>query len=176
MRARYDDAVTDTNPTQTATRRRRVTHLALRVIDTFVGVGAFAAGVFALVATPPTILREVQWPWLVFVWAGLLILGGASLAFGRITGVWLFETAGIAAGAFGLAIYIVVVSTAIPREPGVIVATILLFLGLLLMGRRYVELQEFTSEWGRLGPVERLQDALRMRHRRITQPPRHGRR
>jgi hypothetical protein len=158
--------VTDTNPTHIATRRRRITNAALRVIDTAVGIAAFAAGVFALVATPPTILREVQWPWLVFVWAGLLILGGAALAFGRITGIWLFETTGIAAAAFGLAIYVVVVSTAIPREPGVLVATVLLFLGLLLMGRRYVELQEFTSEWGRLGPVERMQEALRVRHRR----------
>lgn len=151
-----------------ARRRRKVADVTLEVIDVGVGVFAFAMGIFALNATPPSILREVQWPPLVWLWALLLIVGGLGLAVGRLAGIWLAQTSGIAAASFGLAIYIVVVSSAAASELGVLVAVGGLAIALALMIRRYVDLQEFTSEWGRLSPVERWRQALKLRTTRVT--------
>jgi hypothetical protein len=160
------DAIEIQSNAHRARRRRAVLEVMLRVIDVAVGLLAFAGGIFALVATPPSVIREVQWPPLVWVWGGLLIVGGFGIMGGRITGVWLAETSGISAAAFGMLIYLVVVSSAIKSELGIVVAATIIGIALLLMLRRYIELQEFTAEWGRLTFSERMRRALAARTNR----------
>lgn len=144
-------------------RRRAVLDALLKAIDVTVGLVALVAGVFALAAVPPSIVREVSLPFLVILWGVLLIVGGFSSALGRLTGIWLLETAGIMGAASGTLIYLVVVSTAIRDELGVVVAVCLILIALLAMTRRYVELQIFLSEPDGRGLLARLQSILRIR-------------
>lgn len=149
--------------TEIRSRRKEILEGLLRAIDVTVGMLAMVAGIFALAATPPTILREVTIPQLVWLWGGLLIVGGFAAALGRIIGLWIFETSGIAAMAFGTAIYAVVLSQVIHDELGVIVAAALITIALLLMARRYVQLQIFTSEPDERGWLSRVVTVLTRR-------------
>lgn len=144
-------------------RRRAILDGTLKAIDVAVGLVALVAGVFALVAAPPSIVREVSLPFLVTLWGVLLILGGFSSALGRLTGIWILETAGIMGAASGSLIYLAVVSTAIASALGVAVAVCLILIGLLAMVRRYVELQIFLSEPDERGLIARIQNLLRTR-------------
>lgn len=154
--------LTHEQPTPNA-RRRAVLDALLRAIDTSVGLVALVAGVFALVAAPPSIVREVSLPFFVVLWGVLLIAGGFSSALGRLTGIWILETAGIAAAATGALIYLAVISTAIASSLGVAVAACLILIALLAMVRRYVELQIFLSEPGERGLINRIQSLLHIR-------------
>lgn len=144
-------------------RRRAILDGMLKGIDVTVGLVALVAGVFALVAAPPSIVREVSLPFLVTLWGVLLIAGGFSSALGRLTGLLILETAGIVGAAFGALIYLVVVSTAIADALGVAVAVCLILIALLSMVRRYVELQIFLSEPGKRGLFRHLRHFLRGR-------------
>lgn len=156
--------VTDTRERPTPnSRRRALLDGILKTIDVTVGLVALVAGVFALIASPPTIVREVSLPFLVVLWGVLLIAGGFSSALGRLTGVWILETAGIAGAASGALIYLAVVSTAIRDELGVVVAVCLILIALLAMVRRYVELQIFLSEPNEPGVLNRLLGLLKIR-------------
>lgn len=128
-----------------ATRRRAFTVRVLAAIDVLIGVVSILAGLLALLAPPPSVLREVQMPALIWVWGGLLIVGGTSLSFGRIVDRWIFQTSGIAAMIPGAGIYLVVLLSASRIELGVLVAAGVILIAVLLLLRRYLELQEFTA-------------------------------
>lgn len=132
-------------PRMIPTRRRVILDAMLKVIDVVVGIAAIVGGVFTFVATPPTVLREVSLPVLIVLWGVLLILGGFLMTLGRLTGIWIFETTGLAGATFGAAIYLAVVSSVIDTELGVVVACSLILIAMLFMLRRYVELQIFTA-------------------------------
>lgn len=141
-----DDVTTATHATiARATRRHAFTVRALAVIDVMIGVVSVLAGLVALFAPPPSVLREVQVPFLIWVWAVLLIVGGSSLAFGRVVDRWVFQTSGIAAMIPGAFIYFVVLLTGFRIDLGVLVACGVILIAVLLLYRRYLELQEFTS-------------------------------
>lgn len=144
-------------------RRRAVLDGLIKCIDVSVGIIALIAGVFALVAAPPSIVREVSLPFFVVLWGVLLIAGGFSSALGRLTGIWILETAGIMGAATGALIYLAVVATAITTELGVAVAVCLILVALLALIRRYIELQIFLSEPTDVGLVARLRGLLRIR-------------
>lgn len=145
------------------THRRELLHSILKFIDIAVGITAIVGGVFAIAATPPTVMREVSVPLLVWIWGGLLIIGGFGGALGRITGIWLLETTGIVAMGAGTLIYIAVVGSLVPDQMGLVVAITLFVVALLSMVRRYVELQIFLSEPDEPGFVSRLHAAFRLR-------------
>lgn len=143
-------------------RRRRLLAVE-KGLDVAVAIVAIFAGLAALVFTPATVMREVTIPMLIIAWSGFLILGGLASALGRLTGVWIFETAGIVSMGVGALIYLTVLLGVTPRDPGVLFGCGLILIAVLLMARRYVGLQLFLSEPGERGPLDRLADALRVR-------------
>lgn len=147
----------------TNSKRRVVLDAILKAIDVTVAFVALGCGVIVFLAPPPTILREVSLPQLIALWGVFLIVGGFCGSVGRLTGIWLLETSGIALMGTGIAIYLAVVSTAIVRELGVAVATGLILVALLTMAKRYVELQAFLSEPGDVSLIARLRALLRIR-------------
>lgn len=148
-------------------RRQAFLDWATKAVDILIGTTVFAGGVFAFIAAPPTILREVQIPALVPLWAGLLLLGGLS-AVGRVTGVWIIEVTGLAAGFFGAAGYFVVVVAVIQDEFGVAVASALIFVSMLCQLRRWLELQKFTHEEDIQGFIPMVRDLVRRRTSHTT--------
>lgn len=126
-------------------RRHAFTVRALAVIDVAIGVVSVLAGLVAFMAPPPSVLREVPIPALIWLWAGLLVIGGTSLAFGRLVDRWIFQTSGIAAMIPGAGIYLVVLLRTSALDLGVLCAAGLILLSMLFMARRYVELQAFTA-------------------------------
>jgi hypothetical protein len=128
-----------------------------------VGLAVLASGVFAIVATPPSVTATISLPLFVALWGGLLIAGGFSSALGRLTGIWILETTGIAAAGFGALIYLVIVSSLLVNSLDAAVAITLILVALLALLRRYVELQMLLSEPGQRGFIVRLQALLRVR-------------
>lgn len=142
------------------TRRRAVLEMLLKIVDIFVGLAVLTGGIFALVATPPSVAHEVELPMFVTLWAMLLIVGGFSAALGRLTGIWILETAGIASSAFGALIYLAIVSKLLLTDLGVGLAVFLILVALLALIRRYLVLQIFLSEPGDTGFFVRLRKLL----------------
>lgn len=132
--------------TERRSRRKQILEGLLRAIDVTVGLVAIVAGIFALAATPPTILREVTLPGLIAYWGLMLLVGGVLMSVGRLLGYWLPQTGGIVLMAGGTAIYAIVIGQVIHNEVGVVVAFTIIVIAGLLMLRRYIELQTFTWE------------------------------
>lgn len=151
-------------------RRHAMLGCILKAIDITVGLVSVVAGVFALVAAPPSVVREVSLPFLVVLWGALLIAGGLSSALGRLTGIWILETAGIISATSGTLIYLVVVSTAIGATLGAAVVASFILIALLAMARRYIELQIFLSEPKERGLIAHIQSLLRLRTAPSLQP------
>lgn len=146
QRGYHEPVTTATHATiAKAARRQAFTVRALATIDVTIGVAGVLAGLAALLAPPQSVLREVQMPLLIWVWGCLLIVGGSSLAFGRVVDRWVFQTSGIAAMIPGAGIYMVVLLSAARLDLGVLVACGLILIAVLLLLRRYLELQEFTA-------------------------------
>lgn len=139
---RYHERVTtyDVRP-----RRQAFTVRALATIDVAIGVVSVLAGLVAFMAPPPSIVREIPIPALIWLWASLLVIGGTSLAFGRLVDRWIFQTSGIAAMIPGAGIYLVVLLRSSALDIGVLCAAGLILLAMLFMARRYLELQAFTA-------------------------------
>lgn len=77
---------------------------ALSVIYFFVYLAVTVMGV-AVVVDPPRIVHSSIGPLLLFVWAGLLILGGGIGVTTVLQGAWWLERAGAIACMFAMAIY-----------------------------------------------------------------------
>lgn len=146
-----------------AKQSRRAKERVLQVIDISVGLVVMVSGLFALFATPLSVLQEVQVFWLVWLWGGLLVFGGFLTALGRLTGIWILETTGLGQSIFGVAIYAVVVSALIANAIGVVVAVALIGAALLMLIRRYVELSLFLNVGAPRGVLGRLDAAMRRR-------------
>lgn len=149
--------------TMEAKHSRRLKERVLQVIDISVGVVVMISGLFALFATPLSVVQEVQIPWLVWLWGGLLVFGGFLTALGRLTGIWILETTGLGQAIFGVAIYAVVISALIADAIGVVVAVSLIGAALMLLIRRYVELSLFLNVGPSKGVLVRLDAAMRRR-------------
>lgn len=144
--------------------RRRLKEAAIRVIDIVTYAAVFAGGWFALHFTPDSALMLLaDWPWVIVLWAVLLIVGGALGFVGRLSRVWAIEVPGTGAGIAGALIYSVVLANEASQNPTAHMANALVIIATLTLLRRYIELQIFTSEPGEKSFAERLANALRRR-------------
>ncbi|QJU54320.1 hypothetical protein SCB71_14335 [Herbiconiux sp. KACC 21604] len=145
------------------TKRRRLEAL-IRIIDIIVYGAVFLGGVYALIFTPNTVTTELAgWEWLVPVWSGFLLVGGALGFVGRVSRYWILETPADVAAVVGILIYFVVLGRTAFTSVTAAVASVLVFIAMLMMLRRYVELQIFGSDPSHKDFQSRLADALRRR-------------
>lgn len=130
----------------------RVRHLyegLIRIIDLVVYVAVFIGGVYALIGTPNSVVDELfGWEWVIVLWAGLLLVGGSAGFMGRLTRWWMIEVPATVLAAFGILIYFIVLGRFATASITSAVATTLVCVAMLLMVRRYAELQIFASEPG----------------------------
>lgn len=135
----------------------------IRVIDLFVYLAVFVGGVYALAGTPNTIVDElIGWEWVVILWAALLLIGGSAGFIGRLTRWWMVEMPATVLAAFGILIYFIVLGRFAFASITSAVAVTLVCVAMLVMVRRYAELQIFASEPG-ADFRTRAADALRRR-------------
>lgn len=143
---------------------RRFKESLIRVVDHIAYATVFAAGIFALWFTPDSVnLALAGFRWLIIVW-GCLLLGGGVLGFaGRLSRIWVVELPGTTLGIAGAAIYFVVLGTSALQLTSALVAATLVLCMMLLLIRRYIELQIFTSEPGDRTWSERIRRAMKRR-------------
>lgn len=145
------------------THRRRLYEGAIRVLDLIVYVLVFAGGLYALWATPQSVVDEfVGWEWLIGVWAGFLLAGGLVGFAGRAARFWMIETPATIASFFGVLIYLIVLGRFTFTSITAAVAAALVAVAMLVMLRRWLELQIFGTQPG-LDLRGRLLDAATRR-------------
>lgn len=144
----------------------RIRHLweaVIRYIDLIVYTAVFIGGVYALIGTPNSVVDElVGWEWVIGLWAALLLLGGFAGFLGRLTRWWMIEVPATVLAAFGIAIYFIVLGRFAFASVTSAVAVTLVCVAMLVMVRRYAELQIFASEPG-TDFRSRVAEALRRR-------------
>lgn len=144
--------------------RRRKFEAVIRVIDLIVYAAVFVGGIYVLFATPTSILTElVGVTWLVFVWAGLLGLGGAVGFIGRLTRYWMLEMPATVLAFAGILIYLVVLGRLTFQSITAAVAALLTVVAMGLVARRWAELQLFASDPEHAEFKTRMAEALRRR-------------
>lgn len=153
-------------------KRRRRLEGGIRAIDIVVYAAVFVSGVYALMAPPDTVHGVLNgFEGLIVLWSALLLGGGLVGFIGRLTRYWLIETPATVASAFGIAIYLAVLSQYALSSPTTTVAAALFVVALGFMIRRWLELQIFSTEPGRNWRT-RLDDAIHRRTQNVV--PRHN--
>lgn len=148
----------------TVNDRRKTKEALIRIVDMLAYAAVFLGGVGAFLYTPATVKSALYgFPVLMVIWGVLLLVGGLLGFVGRLTRIWVIEIPGASAGFFGSAMYFVILGMAAVRLPTAIVAVSLVACMMLLLGRRYVELQILTSEPGDVGFTHKLRAILRRR-------------
>lgn len=121
----------------------------IRVIDLITYFAVFVGGVYALVGTPNSVVDELAgWEWVIVLWAFLLLLGGSAGFWGRLTRWWMVEVPATVLAFFGIAIYFLVLGRFAFASITSAVAVSLVAVAMLVMVRRYAELQIFATEPG----------------------------
>lgn len=144
--------------------RRRKFEAIIRIIDLIVYAAVFIGGVYALIATPTSILTELEGAtWLVLVWAALLFLGGAVGFIGRLTRYWMLEMPATVLAFAGILIYLVVLGRLAFESITAAVAALLIVVAMGLVARRWAELQLFASDPEHADFKTRMAEALRRR-------------
>lgn len=144
--------------------RRRAKEAAVRVVDMLAYLAVLTGGIGAFLFTPDTVRAALAGlPGLVILWGTLLVVGGTLGFIGRLTRVWVIEIPGASAGFFGAAMYFVILGSAALALPTAIVATTLVATMMLLLARRYLELQILTSEPISATFAEKVRTILRRR-------------
>lgn len=135
----------------------------IRWVDIAAYAVIFLSGLFVLIAPPASIARNLDSGW-VIGWAVLLMLSGGFGFIGRLTRFWAIEAPGAFAGAFGAAVYVLVLilATLEGQVTGAVASTFVACMSLLMV-RRYVELQLFTTDPGDITFTERILTALQRR-------------
>ncbi|WXW92764.1 membrane protein [Microbacterium phage TukTuk] len=141
--------MTPVDSTPAPPRKKRAYEAAIRVVDLIVYAAVFMGGV-ALTTLPfgqaTSILKGYEL--LVVVWA-MFLLGGGLLGFvGRLTRYWMVENSATIASAFGALIYVVVLGRFAFESITALFTWTFVILALLLLVRRWLELQIFGSEPG----------------------------
>ncbi|QHF24092.1 hypothetical protein GTU73_08765 [Rathayibacter sp. VKM Ac-2804] len=149
-------------------KRRRLESF-IRIIDMVIYLAIVAGGVYALFFTPTTVQVELAgWEWLIGVWSLLLLIGGGVGFIGRLTRYWVLEVPAAPAAVFGILIYLVILGRTAFTSITAAVATTLVFVAMLVMIRRYVELQIFASDPTHLDFQSRVAEALRRRTQNVA--------
>ncbi len=144
-------------------RRERFERL-IRAIDMIAYATVFVGGVYAMFATPATVIDELQGAmWLVLIWSGLLILGGGVGFVGRFSRFWMFDVPATALAFFGILIYFVVLGRYAFTSVTAAVAAALILVAMCVMVRRWAELQIFATDPNSHDFRSRMADALRRR-------------
>lgn len=135
----------------------------IRIIDLIAYVAVFIGGVYAIAGTPNSVVDELAgWEWVIGMWAALLLLGGGAGFLGRLTRWWMVEVPATVLAAFGILIYFIVLGRFAFASITSAVAVTLVAVAMLVMVRRYAELQIFASEPGTTFRI-RAAEALRRR-------------
>lgn len=135
----------------------------IRVIDLITYLAVLVGGVYAIVGTPNSVVDELAgWEWLIGMWAALLLVGGVAGFIGRLTRWWMVEVPATVLAAVGVSIYFIVLGRFAFASITSAVAVALVCVAMLVMVRRYAELQIFASEPG-ADFRTRAADALRRR-------------
>lgn len=122
---------------------------AIRYIDLIVYLAMFIGGVYALVGTPNSVVAGLAgWEWVIALWAALLLVGGSAGFVGRLTRWWMIEVPATVLAMFGVLIYFIVLGRFAFASITSAVAVTLVCVAMLVMARRYAELQIFASEPG----------------------------
>ncbi len=152
----------DRRPVETA-RRHRYESL-IRVIDLIAYATVLIIGVYAMFFTPPSVYGELAGvKWLVWLWSGLLLAGGIVGFVGRSARYWFLEVPSTVLAFTGLLIYFVVLGRFAFSSVGAAVAAGCALVSVLLMARRWAELQIFATDPDATDFKTRMADALRRR-------------
>lgn len=137
--------IVDRRPIPPEIRRRW--ERVIRYIDIIVYLTVLGGGVWAITATPNSVVDElVGWEWVIGLWSGLLLVGGFAGFTGRLSRWWMIEVPGTVLSMFGILIYFIVLGRFSLASVTSAVAVCLVAVAMLLMVRRYAELQIFASE------------------------------
>ena len=144
-------------------RRERFERL-IRAIDVVAYATVFVGGMYAMFATPATVVDELQGAmWLVLVWSALLILGGGVGFVGRLSRFWMMEVPATVLAFFGILIYFVVLGRFAFTSVTAAVAAALILVAMCVMVRRWAELQIFATDPDSHDFKSRMAEALRRR-------------
>lgn len=153
-------------------QRRKVVEGSIRGIDIAVYLIVFISGLYALFLTPDSVIKSLNgWEWLVPTWSGFLLVGGLFGLIGRISTIWMFEPPADFAAFIGILIYFVVLGHTALTSITAAVAACLVFVALLGVVRRYLELQLFGSDPTHRNFRSKLEDSW---NRRIPNVPSRG--
>lgn len=136
----------------------------IRILDLIAYAAVIAGGCFAVIGTPGTIAAELAgFEWLVYLWASLMLGGGAAGFLGRLLRYWFPEAPATWLGFFGWLIYFVVLGRHAFTSIGAAVATCAVLVAMVLLVRRWAELQIFATDPDAHDLRTRVADALRRR-------------
>lgn len=152
----------DRHPIDTARRRRY--EALIRVVDLLAYATVCIIGVYAMLFTPLSVYDQLAGAnWLVWVWSGLLLAGGAVGFVGRAARYWFLEVPATVLAFTGLLIYFVVLGQFAFSSVTAAVAAGCALVAVLLMARRWAELQIFATDPDATDFRTRMADALRRR-------------
>ena len=127
------------------TRRRRLVEGTIRVIDLFVYAVIAIGGAYAVMATPTAVEQELgQNSLLIWLWAGLLAVGGVAGFLGRLFHRWMVEAPATILALAGTLIYVIILARLALTSITATVAVIFAVTASALMFRRWSELQIFA--------------------------------
>ena len=130
-------------------RKRHFYEGVIRIIDLICYAVIAIGGIYAFVATPATVVKELNdFDGLVWMWGALLLIGGAVGFAGRLTRYWMLEMPSTVLAFAGILIYFVILGQFTFTSSTTFVVTALVFVALGLMARRWAELQIFATEPG----------------------------
>lgn len=128
------------------TRRRGFVEGMIRVTDLAVYAATAIAGLYAVAATPTSVEAELgQNPFLIWLWGGLLIVGGTAGFLGRLTRRWMAEAPATLLAMAGTLIYVIILGRLALTSITATVAVIFAATATALMFRRWSELQLFAT-------------------------------
>ena len=155
-----------------APRKRRALEMLIRIIDVVVYMSVFGGGIYALFFTPISVTTTLNgWEWLIPIWSAFLLVGGLLGAIGRVTTIWILEPPATVAAFTGVSIYFVVLVQSAFTSLTSAVATFMVFVALLGLTRRYIELHLFGSDPKAKDFRSKLEDTW---NRRIPNVPHRG--
>lgn len=144
--------------------RRRRFEAVIRVIDLVVYAAVFVGGVYAMVGTPTSVVDELRGAeWLIALWSGLLLTGGAVGFVGRLARYWFAEVPATVLAFAGILIYLIVLGRFAFSSLTAVVASSLILVAMCMIARRWAELQIFASDPAHKDFRQRMADALRRR-------------